>query len=283
MNDVSVVMCTKDTVATIEACLRAVLANRPGELIVVDGLSTDGTCEVAGEYASRVVSDGGKGLAFARNLGLETATKRYVAYVGPDNILQPGTLDRMVLEKERNGWVGVSAVTRILNPADYLSWCMDKYKAIRFSPGERSVIGTPTLFDRDILSRFRFDPDLTSSDDADLCARLTRVGYRLGIADVVVYEIGTCSLRNVLKRWLWYGQSDAEYYWKYSDQWTKRRKLFSLSHPLRSELLKPGWAAVRGGDLLIIPFLLLITAIRYFGWARSARRIRRVGALVSDA
>ena len=272
MDDVSVVVCTKNVIDNIDACLGSIIANNPKEIIIVDGLSTDGTTDAVQKYASVVLSDQGKGIIFASNLGLEAATGKYVAFIGPDNVIESNTLDRMIAEKEQMGWVGVSAVTRFLNPRNYLSRRLDKYKAFRYTPGARSVIGTPCIYDRAVLSQFRFDPSLTTCGDSDVGERLARSGFTVGISRVVVYETGTATIKATVGRWLWYGQSDAEFWSKYSGTWNIRRKLLSLTHPLRSEFIKPALSAIAARVFSLIPFLLFITAIRYWGWLRTAFR-----------
>lgn len=274
MNDVSVVVCAKDSGHLLRRCLESVRANDAAQVIVVDGRSTDDTLAVGQEYADVVLNDEGKGLAYARNLGASAATSHHVAFVGPDNILPPATLRAMIDALARNGWSGASAQTRLLQPGGYLARCLDRYKGYRFTPGQRSAIGTPTLFATDVLRQFMFDPSLTSSDDADLCERMVGAGHRLGIVPVTVFEQGSESLGSVMTRWRWYGESDAQFYAKHAGGWSAVRKLKSISHPLRGELLRPGLRAVRSCDLAILPFLLLITVVRYLGWCEHRRIMR---------
>ena len=275
MNDVSVIVCVRNSAGVLTACLESVVENGAAELLVVDGDSTDGSVDVALRFTDIVLHDEGRGLAYARNLGLSAATRGHVAFVGPDNVLPIGTLDAMLDTRNREGWDGVSAQTRMAEPTGWLARSMDRYKALRFTTGERTVIGTPTLFPTDVLRAFMFDPTLTSSDDADLCERMIAAGRRLGISSAVVYESGTESLQSVLKRWRWYGESDAQFYAKYSPTWSTSRKIRSMLHPVVSELVQPGAGAIQRGEITLLPFLLLITATRYVGWLEQLFRGRR--------
>lgn len=274
MGSVSVVVCAKDCAGLLPASLESIAANRPYEIIVVDGASTDETVATARRFATSILDDAGRGLAYARNLGASAATGDYVAFVGPDNILPSGALEEMIAAKEANGWAGVSAATRLYRPTGYLGHAMDRYKGYRFDPGERNVIGTPTLFDAEVLRRYLFDDALTSSDDADLCERMRADGFRFGISPATVFEQGTAGLRSILERWRWYGQSDAEFFTKYGAGWDRHRKVQSLLHPLRSELILPATTAIARGDLAVLPFLVLITVLRYVGWITHAARAR---------
>src|SRR5688572_9652945 len=89
---ISVVICARNRASVIQRSLEAVQGESPREIIVVDGRSTDGTREVAARFADRVLSDEGRGLSAARQLGAEAATGLYVAYVDTDVVLALGTL-----------------------------------------------------------------------------------------------------------------------------------------------------------------------------------------------
>ncbi|TFH46834.1 MAG: glycosyltransferase [ANME-2 cluster archaeon] len=53
--DVSVVVCTKNEESRIEDCLKSIVNNNPGEIIVVDGESTDTTIDIAKKYTNKVI------------------------------------------------------------------------------------------------------------------------------------------------------------------------------------------------------------------------------------
>lgn len=235
--------------------------------------SDDNTQELAKPYITRLVEDPGLGLAVARNYGLDHATGKYVCNVGPDNALPPRTLELCIDYLNKNNHVGVSTQTVIKNEnKSYLSYAMNLYKNARFYPGTRSVIGTPHLFITDVVKKYKFDDTMSWSDDSDLCHRLSKLGYTFGIADTFVYEIGTENIISIKTRWKGYGLSDFEYYMKYSNEWKLKRKIQSLLHPFRSEfynLLVSKRLKIKE-KILIIPFLLLITNLRYTSWIMNA-------------
>jgi len=271
--EVSVIVCTRNVGRILERCLQSIIAANPRELIIVDGKSTDDTLTVARKYTDKVISDEGQGLAYARNLGLDLADGKYVFYVGPDNILLPDTLSVMLAEKEKYGWTGVSAMTRVYPVNNYLSWAINEYKIVRFKPGEKPVIGTPWLYDRDILKKFRYTSGLISSDDTDLCERLRADGYRVGISSAIVYEINDYTYRGVIGRWMWYGNSDAEFWRQYSAGWNWSRKLKSILHPLVDDFLKPSSEVIRRGKIFAVFFFAFITLVRYLGWIKSSKSV----------
>lgn len=267
MLDVSVIVCARNAEFNIEECLKSIRENEPREIILVDGHSSDKTVEIAEKYNAKILYDPGRGLAVARNIGLDHASGKYICFVGPDNIMPLGSISRCISYLEENNYAGVSAVTLIANPKkNYFAWALSVYKPVRFYPGERGTIGTPYVYKAEILKEFRFDPRFTNSDDTDLCMRLNNHGFRVGISDVIIYEEGFENLRSIVERWSRYGKGDSLFYSKYSHNWGIKRKIYSLSHPIRNELVFPFLRTPLGQRLLLLPFLIVITSIRYISW-----------------
>ena len=83
---VTVVVPARNEENTIEGCLKALDRQTiTPEIIVIDGKSTDRTAVVAKKYADKVVSDNGRGIAYARNLGWKNAKGEIVAYCDADS------------------------------------------------------------------------------------------------------------------------------------------------------------------------------------------------------
>jgi len=61
-SDTSVIICTKNCEDTIEKVIISVMKNNPLEIIVVDANSTDKTRYIAKKYATKILTDPGKGL-----------------------------------------------------------------------------------------------------------------------------------------------------------------------------------------------------------------------------
>lgn len=270
--DVSVVVCARNAAGTIVECLKSVKENNPKEIILVDGNSSDKTVELAKPYIDVVVKDPGQGLAMARNYGLKEATAKYICNVGPDNILPPDTLLKMIKYLEQNNFSGVSTQTFIKNSnKSYFSGAMNLYKKARFFEGEREVIGTPHLFVSDIFKKNGFDNKMGWSDDSDLCKRLSDSGYKFGIANTFVWETGMENLKSIKYRWRGYGLSDFQFYKKYSPEWNIKRKFVSIMHPFLADF----WGPIISPKInlkekiYIIPFLLLITTLRYLSWVKN--------------
>lgn len=268
-SDISAVVCTKNSASTISHCLVSLRECKVGEIIVVDGGSTDGTVEIARTIVDHIIFDTGTGLGAARALGIAKSTLPLILNFGSDNVMEPKCLDEMIKDLMTKDILGVSAVTEIRDDS-YLGTSLNLYKACRFPSGYRSVIGTPTLLPGDQLRHNGFDPSCRFSDDADLCERWSAgQPNRFFISAAVVEEVGRATWLEVVRRWTIYGMSDFEVYSNgKASGWTLRRRIASLSYPLRNELVVPLRSSKWTMRLRLLPFLLTITSVRYFSWLR---------------
>lgn len=272
-NDVSIIVCTKNAEDTIEKVLEACIKNNPKELIVVVAHSTDETIEILKKYNEVVVvEDPGKGLALARQIGIEHARGEYVFFCGDDNIIEEGSIGRLKQYMLSHEWVGAAMLTRLkYSDKNYWTFGSNERWILRFFEGERNTIGTPYLFATNVLKKYKYDPKMRFSDDADIEQRIRNDGYRIGYSDVICYEVGKDEWKDVKSRYIMYGQSDYEIWKKYSSEWNIVRKIKSICHPLVDELIKP---FAREKNLLlkikVLPYFVIITAVRYIGWVRAA-------------
>lgn len=119
--DVSLVIVSWNTRTDLAQCLRAVPAaagQLTVEVIVVDNGSSDGTqAMLAGEFPHvRVIQNRDNvGYGRANNIGARTSTGRALLILNSDCELQPGSLQSMVAELERDASIGM-VLCRILNP-----------------------------------------------------------------------------------------------------------------------------------------------------------------------
>lgn len=96
--------------AYIERTMNSVLAQTyPNwEMLLVDDCSPDGSAEIIRSYAEKdprfkyIKLDNNSGAAIARNVGLENAKGRYIAYLDADDIWLPQKLEKQIRFMEEN-------------------------------------------------------------------------------------------------------------------------------------------------------------------------------------
>jgi glycosyltransferase involved in cell wall biosynthesis len=92
---VSVVMIVRNGERFLEAAIDSVRAQsyRPLEIIVVDGQSTDSTSTIARSFPEvELISQTGRGVADAYNVGIEAARGELVAFLSHDDLWTPDKL-----------------------------------------------------------------------------------------------------------------------------------------------------------------------------------------------
>lgn len=275
LKDVSIVILVRNTLGLLQDNLPTLRETfRDTELIVVDGNSTDGSREFAEKYADKVVGDEGKGLAYARQLGANTATRPYILFAGGDNRIPAATVEAMARALARDPKLaGVGVQTTVIDAHNY--W--EKVSKHIFHHminrvGRVEVVGTPSMYRRDALRQVNFNEAIRACDDTDLGYRLVKAGYHLEIIDAYAEEKNAIDFAEFYDRWFGYGRSDAEFYAAHSSGWGLKRKMQSFTHPLRKYGFKGTWRFLIGGDILFIPGLWIALVVRYWGWIRAARR-----------
>ena len=187
---ISVIIIARNAGTTIGECLTSVQRNNPAEVIVVDGVSTDGTIAIARRFADWIYSDGGRGKAFARQLGAEKATQPYIAYVDADVTLADNALATMLAELENSDFAAISA-RQELGAGCHNYWGRASLRHTEYSLRRRGgeYLGMMAcLLRRETVLKYGFDPDAGGRDDVVLESRLKQQGYRLGVSAAIAYH-----------------------------------------------------------------------------------------------
>jgi glycosyltransferase involved in cell wall biosynthesis len=264
---ISAIVCTRDSVDTLAGCLSSLVAAGVNDLIVVDAGSVDGSRELAASFGALVLTDAGVGLGAARNVGIAASTGRLVLNMGADNVMPPDQLNVMVAAL--GGADGVGALT-LVDGSGFIACGLNAWRQGRFRPGSVPVIGTPSLFDGDTLRANPFDEARKFSDDSELCERWARdLGARFVISEAFVFESGRSSWRELVARCRMYGVSDSEVFRAgCASGWSCRRRLVSLAHPWRVDVVVPVRNLPVRRWLPAVPFLILFAGLRYFYWVK---------------
>jgi glycosyltransferase involved in cell wall biosynthesis len=249
--DLSVVICSLNGAAGVDRCLHALAAQKDVELqvIVVDDGSTDDTSEVAREHGVTVLRhEVNRGLAAARNTGVQVAAAPIVAFLDDDCEPEPEWA-RELVDAYEDGVIGVGGPVVPCAPDGYmlgylrrnnpllplelnlahsekLLYRLGLYLVRQWKPEERhdrrdvySLVGANMSFARGALLRTGFDERFRfGAEDLDMCLRLPRdfPGARLvATPDAVVRHHFVPGLRDTLRRSRGYGRGCARLYRKW--------------------------------------------------------------------
>jgi len=207
---VSVVVPVKDSIRTIEACLRSIRAQTwPSvELVVIDNFSTDGTWEIVQKYAHHAEQAGPERSA-QRNLGIERAQGPWILWIDADMELPPTIIERAMHTLEEEGADGVF-IPEITVGDGYWTAC----RALERLCGIEEVwVQSPRLVPRDYLLRTGgFLESLSGTEDAELRTRMALDGYSLAwIPDLIIHDEGEMSLQFILSKRYYYGRGLKKY------------------------------------------------------------------------
>ncbi len=207
---VSVVIPVKDSIRTIEACLRSIKAQTwaPLELVVIDNFSTDGTWEVVQELADHAEQAGPERSA-QRNLGVERAVGPWVLWIDADMELPPTIVERAMAAVCDEGADGVF-IPEVTVGDGYWTACRALERSCCV---EEILVQSPRLVRRDYLrDTGGFLESLSGTEDAELRSRMIRDRCRLAwIPDEIVHDEGRMSLGFIWSKRYYYGRGLKRY------------------------------------------------------------------------
>jgi O-antigen biosynthesis protein len=216
---VSVVVCAYNSQRTLPACLDGLrrLHYPDYEVIVVNDGSTDSTDEIVRRYGFRLISTDNRGLACARNVGLEAATGEIVAYLDADAHPDPHWLSHLAVTFLRTSHVGVGGPNIPPEGECRTAECVANSPGgpthVLVSDREAEHIpGCNMAFRKASLDAIAgFDPQFRiAGDDVDICWRLQDQGWTVGFsAGAVVWHNRRGSVRGYLKQQYEYGKAEA--------------------------------------------------------------------------
>jgi succinoglycan biosynthesis protein ExoA len=223
---VSVVVAARNAAGVIAACLTSLAAQTltDHEVVVVDDGSTDETADIASAHGAVVVRSAAVGASAARNLGIERARGRIVAFTDADCTVPPSWLASLVAAIETTGATGVGGPQRNVFPGGVAG--ADAFDAFfrlasvvsdytRSGGGLRNVshnASCNSAYVKDeLLAIGGFAAGLWPGEDVDLDLRLRARGARLVfVPDAVVHHHRPGTLpwfRRMMRR---YGAAERE-------------------------------------------------------------------------
>ena len=196
---VSLVIPMLDEAAALPRLVRvlAALHPQPGEIVAVDGCSTDASVAMAQAAGWRVISSpAGRGRQI--NAGVKAATGPIVCVLHADTLPPDDTvtvIERVMADSGTAlaGFMPLIVGERIRWGTSFHNWIKTWYAPLLLRPhlfvrGVRLLFGDHAMFFRrvDFLSVGGCDPGLPIMEEADLCIKLARLG-RVRLINRVVH------------------------------------------------------------------------------------------------
>lgn len=279
--EVSAVLCTRNAQETLSQCISSLLAEgfAPKTIIVVDGNSEDETLNIAAGYGCTILSDQGAGFTAARKLGVDAVKTEFTLILGPDDALEPGSLELLLNEIQSNPKLAALQARKRVQSKQmtFFDRGMDRYY-LRQPSGEVPVVGNPSIYRTNLLKLEKYDGRFPANEDTDWCTRMKALGYfvtRSELAEAV--ETESFDAEEFKKRWRWYGSGDLAFITKY---WPldKKRAVRHFLHPFREYVLR-----LSLGELVRLRpgsawFMFLCAHYRYTGLFEAALKARTSSA-----
>ncbi|MDD4899258.1 MAG: glycosyltransferase family 2 protein [Candidatus Omnitrophica bacterium] len=176
-NKISVIVPVYNAGGTLRECLSAIFNSdyKEFEVIVVDDNSTDDSVIIAKEFAARIILfSSNKGVAAARNKGVEEAKGDYLLFVDSDCIIKPDSIAKVVdgLSKDNSisGIAGIYALhNRFNNFLSQYKHLIEYYRGITCEDVNRhSFRGAFFAVRKGVFDSVRFDESLKNASIEDI-------------------------------------------------------------------------------------------------------------------
>lgn len=216
---ISIIIPVKNEADLLENCLASIsrldYPQERIEVIVADGLSTDGTPDVAKKYDARIVINNKRTVSPGRNVAFKIAKGALIAFTDADCIVDSHWIKNSIkyFQDEKVGCVGGPNIS----PPDEGNFG----KAVSFVFGQkifasgsiharnlkeikevRSIPGCNAIYRRDALTTVMpIDESLLTCDDTELNQRLVDHGYKLLYTpDVFVWHYRRPNVRRLWRQ-----------------------------------------------------------------------------------
>jgi glycosyltransferase involved in cell wall biosynthesis len=186
---VSIIMPARNAATTITTSIQTIQDEQlqEWEVIVINDGSSDETVEVVDRIRQSDSRIGiyhtcGRGVSFARNLGLSVARGKYIGFLDADDLYEDRAMTKRVKALEDNpDWEGVYCLTEMINDnLEKLNWSIGGYKRkISFADMHNNIHLASVIAKADLLRRQSFQVGLANGEDWLYLSQILRAGTEL--------------------------------------------------------------------------------------------------------
>ena len=216
---VSVIIPVRNAEKTISRCIEAIFSQSydPCEVIVVDGHSTDRTNQILSKFPVKIIYEDYGTVGGARQVGLENAIGKYVAFTDADCMPESTWIENLVKNFTKD-YVGIGgAITNIgqgtweksvalitntfLGSANSVQGRVFKEKRI-----VNSISGSNSMYrKKDLLMIGGFNVALSINEETELNKRLTKEGKLLYTPNAMIIHNQERGFKEFAKRMFQFG------------------------------------------------------------------------------
>lgn len=227
---VSIIVPSFNSEKFIRPCLESVknqtYKNR--ELIIVDNFSKDNTIKIAKRYTNKVYSHGPERGA-QLNFGVKKAHGEYIYRIDSDFVLEKEVIGQCVEKCEKEKLDGIAIHN---TSAEGLGFWSDVRKLERDTyKDDDLIVGVRFLTKKAMDKIGAFDEGMAGPEDFEFHNKFINAGFRYGRIKAIERHLGEPkSIRDIWKKFFYYGKSNYYYIKKYPSRATKQYLPFRPSY-----------------------------------------------------
>ncbi len=220
---VSIIVASRNCSETIGECLRALFdqdyPQEAFEVIVIDGISTDATVQIAQETAAKVVSLPINAAA-AYNYAMGIVKYDVLGFVDADAKVERDWLSKLVRHLDDPRVAGVSGAIETWNSQNAWARCLgyeikNRYQRIGKYTGRIATMNL--LFRKEVIEEVGgWDEGLPSQYDTDFGYRVSALGYKIAYEpNAKCFHFNRQTVREYWRQQLQYGKNTLKLYFKH--------------------------------------------------------------------
>jgi glycosyltransferase involved in cell wall biosynthesis len=189
--DASIVVIVKNCESTIAKCLDSLISQTVKcEIVVVDGNSTDRTCDIVKTYPVKLISAPKRdSYGTSRNIGVKNAKGKVILFMDGDDYAPPAYCQTLLRHFKVDSTIGIVTVPREANDREgwflkmlKVQWSRDKKESIEVGASDWKKVTTKgSAFLKDAIEDAGwFDEDMFfGTEDKEIAYRIQQLGYKI--------------------------------------------------------------------------------------------------------